>query len=205
MFKEVQTIASQSLAWSMMPLEQWAKWTDDSHRSLQALIEQSKASQDKLFKDALDEVRFFEGQAKTVWQSSETVWQQTTEVFDVAAEAPAIESPKVVVAEAPKTATKAKTKAKTKAQKLAVPVEVLEAVIEPERHSTGKDDLTRISGVGPALEKKLNAAGFTRFDQIASLSAADIENLESTVIRFTGRIERDDWKGQAASLAANAS
>ena len=201
MFKEVQTIASQSLAWSMMPLEQWAKWTDDSHRSLQALIEQSKASQDKLFKDALDEVRFFEGQAKTVWQSSETVWQQTTEVFDVAGEAPAIESPKVVTAEAPKTATKAKAKAK----KAAAPVEVLEAVIETERPSTGKDDLTRISGVGPALEKKLNAAGFTRFDQIASLSAADIENLESTVIRFTGRIERDDWKGQAASLAANAS
>ena len=59
------------------------------------------------------------------------------------------------------------------------------------------DDLTRISGVGPKLAKKLNQAGVTRFVQIAELSDDAIAQLERDVVRFNGRIKRDDWPGQA--------
>ena len=59
------------------------------------------------------------------------------------------------------------------------------------------DDLTRISGVGPKLAKKLNQAGLTRFIQIAELSDEAIAQLERDVVRFNGRIKRDDWQGQA--------
>jgi predicted flap endonuclease-1-like 5' DNA nuclease len=65
----------------------------------------------------------------------------------------------------------------------------------------GADDLKLISGVGPALEKKLNDAGITRFEQIANMSAEDVERIEEQ-LSFKGRMERDDWAGQAKILAA---
>ncbi len=68
---------------------------------------------------------------------------------------------------------------------------------EPE-----KDDLKLISGIGPALEGKLNAAGISGYRQLATLSAADIERIESEVIHFSGRISRDDWISQARELYA---
>jgi poly(hydroxyalkanoate) granule-associated protein len=63
-----------------------------------------------------------------------------------------------------------------------------------------RDDLKRISGIGPVLEGKLNGAGITTYQQIAVLTDAEIERLESEVINFSGRIHRDDWIGQAKSL-----
>ena len=62
------------------------------------------------------------------------------------------------------------------------------------------DDLKKISGVGPVLEKKLNDLGITRFDQIAGFSKADIDKADE-VLNFKGRIEREDWVKQAADLA----
>jgi predicted flap endonuclease-1-like 5' DNA nuclease len=60
-----------------------------------------------------------------------------------------------------------------------------------------KDDLQAINGIGPMLEKKLNAQGIVSYRQIAALSDEDIAHLESTVIRFAGRIRRDRWMEQA--------
>jgi predicted flap endonuclease-1-like 5' DNA nuclease len=62
------------------------------------------------------------------------------------------------------------------------------------------DDLKRISGIGPGLEKKLNAEGIYRFRQIASLTKSDIARLEQKVIKFPGRIKRDKWVQQAKKL-----
>ena len=73
------------------------------------------------------------------------------------------------------------------------------ALPEPEPE---KDDLKLISGIGPALEGKLNAAGISGYRQLATLSAADIERIESEVIHFSGRISRDDWISQAQELYA---
>ncbi|MFZ8884601.1 MAG: hypothetical protein ACO2YZ_05695 [Litorivicinaceae bacterium] len=65
-----------------------------------------------------------------------------------------------------------------------------------------QDDLKMISGVGPGLEKKLQDAGIVSYAQIAALTDAEITELETNVIKFGGRIKRDDWIGQATQLMA---
>ncbi|MEM6665070.1 MAG: 50S ribosomal protein L21 [Pseudomonadota bacterium] len=62
------------------------------------------------------------------------------------------------------------------------------------------DDLKKISGVGPVLEKKLNALGITQFAQVAAFTADDIARVDE-VLNFKGRIEREDWVSQAKTLA----
>ncbi len=64
------------------------------------------------------------------------------------------------------------------------------------------DDLKKITGVGPVLEKKLNALGITRFDQVANFSDEDIAKIDDA-LNFKGRILRDDWIGQAKTLAGS--
>ncbi len=63
-----------------------------------------------------------------------------------------------------------------------------------------KDDLKLISGVGPKMEKMLNGAGLTTFLQVSLLKGPGIEALNDRLEFFPGRIERDDWVGQAAKL-----
>jgi large subunit ribosomal protein L21 len=68
--------------------------------------------------------------------------------------------------------------------------------------SIGKaDDLKLISGVGPAIEKKLNAAGIWHYWQVRALSDEDIAEVEQQA-GVKGRAHRDDWMGQAADLMA---
>ncbi len=62
------------------------------------------------------------------------------------------------------------------------------------------DDLKKISGVGPVLEKKLNALGITTFAQVAAFTPEDIAKVDDA-LSFKGRIERDNWLEQAATLA----
>ncbi|MCP5235619.1 MAG: hypothetical protein H6945_07760 [Zoogloeaceae bacterium] len=69
------------------------------------------------------------------------------------------------------------------------------------RSPAAKDDLKQIAGIGPGLEKKLNAEGIVTFRQIAEFTDGDIARLEQTVIKFPGRIERDGWVAQARKLA----
>ncbi|MDH3665325.1 MAG: NADH-quinone oxidoreductase subunit E [Paracoccaceae bacterium] len=64
------------------------------------------------------------------------------------------------------------------------------------------DDLKRISGVGPKLEGVLNGLGVYHFDQIAAWTEGEIAWVDDQ-LKFKGRIERDDWIGQASILAAN--
>lgn len=62
------------------------------------------------------------------------------------------------------------------------------------------DDLKQLSGVGPALEKKLHEAGVTTFAQIAAWNADDIAAMDEK-LSFKGRIEREGWVEQAKKLA----
>ncbi len=66
---------------------------------------------------------------------------------------------------------------------------------------TGADDLSRISGVGPVIVKKLNDAGITTFAQIAAFTAEDVAAMDEK-LNFKGRIERDNWIEQAKEFAA---
>ncbi len=67
--------------------------------------------------------------------------------------------------------------------------------------ASGGDDLKKLSGVGPALETKLHEAGVTSFAQIAAWGPAEIAEFDEK-LSFKGRIEREDWIGQAKKLAA---
>ena len=62
------------------------------------------------------------------------------------------------------------------------------------------DDLKKISGVGPVLEKKLNSLGIVKFSQVAAFTKEDIAKVDDA-LSFKGRIDRDDWLSQAAELA----
>jgi len=74
---------------------------------------------------------------------------------------------------------------------------------EPESAASAevKDDLKLISGVGPALEKKLNALGVTSLKDVAAFKKADIDRVDGE-LNFKGRIERDEWVAQAKDLLA---
>ncbi|WP_424984558.1 50S ribosomal protein L21 [Microbulbifer sp. S227A] len=64
----------------------------------------------------------------------------------------------------------------------------------------GADDLKKLSGVGPALEKKLHAAGVTTFAQVAAWTDEDVAAMDEQ-LSFKGRIEREGWIEQAKELA----
>ncbi len=63
-----------------------------------------------------------------------------------------------------------------------------------------KEDLTKINGIGPYIEQKLNDVGIYTYSQISNLSQRDIELITEMIDFFPGRIERDNWVGQAKSL-----
>lgn len=63
-----------------------------------------------------------------------------------------------------------------------------------------KDDLKKISGVGPKLERLLNKHGVFYFWQVASWSRKDIVFIDDRLDVFKGRIERDEWVRQAKTL-----
>ena len=61
------------------------------------------------------------------------------------------------------------------------------------------DDLTKLHGVGPQLEKKLNDAGVYHFWQIAAMQPDDVAKLD-TDLKLNGRATRDGWIEQARTM-----
>ncbi len=102
---------------------------------------------------------------------------------------------------AKKPAAKKAAAPKPAAKKAAAPAKAKPAAKKAAPKKTEKDDLKKISGVGPKLEEKLNALGITTFSEIAKFTKKRMEEVD-TELNFKGRIERDDWKAQAKILAA---
>lgn len=100
------------------------------------------------------------------------------------------------VAAVAKPAAKAVPKAK------AAPKAAAKAEAAPKA-AAGSDDLKKLTGVGPALEKKLIAGGVTSFAQIAGWSDADVATFDEA-ISLKGKIEKEGWIEQAKTLAADA-
>jgi len=63
-----------------------------------------------------------------------------------------------------------------------------------------KDDLTQIIGIGKIFERTLHDLGIFHFRQIAAFGPAEIARINSELKEFKGRIEHDDWIGQAREL-----
>lgn len=63
------------------------------------------------------------------------------------------------------------------------------------------DDLKLIKGIGRQNEGRLHGLGIWHFEQIAGWTAENVEWVGG-YLAFPGRIEREDWVGQARLLAA---
>jgi len=97
---------------------------------------------------------------------------------------------------------------KAKTAKVEAPVEAkpVEAEKRPEALSAARDgkgdDLKKIKGVGPKMEKMLNEMGFYHFDQIAAWTPAEVAWVDDHLQGFKGRVSRDNWVEQAEILGA---
>lgn len=69
----------------------------------------------------------------------------------------------------------------------------------PKADASEKDELKKIEGIGPFIEKKLNDIGIYTFEQVSMLNEESISLITDAIQFFPGRIEKDDWVGQAAS------
>lgn len=69
----------------------------------------------------------------------------------------------------------------------------------PRANISEKDDLKKIEGIGPFIEMKLNDIGIYTFEQVSMLNEEAITLITDAIQFFPGRIEKDDWVGQAAS------
>ena len=65
----------------------------------------------------------------------------------------------------------------------------------------GADDLKLLKGIGPQNERRLNALGIYHVRQIAAWTPDEAAWVGS-YLAFPGRIERENWIGQAPALAA---
>lgn len=72
--------------------------------------------------------------------------------------------------------------------------------IVPPELIDNRDDLTQIEGLGTFLQQKLYDEGIYTYDAIAGLSSAEIDDLTKKIGYLPGRIEKDDWVGQAKKL-----
>ena len=63
------------------------------------------------------------------------------------------------------------------------------------------DDLKRIKGIGPVLERRLREEGIFYFWQIAQWRPEDVADVGARLSGFRGRIERDRWVTQAVELS----
>jgi molybdopterin-containing oxidoreductase family membrane subunit len=65
------------------------------------------------------------------------------------------------------------------------------------------DDLKKVKGIGPLMEKTLNGLGIYSFLQLSKLTKKEYDLLDSITEAFPGRAQRDDWAGQAKLLLNN--
>ena len=131
------------------------------------------------------------GSQRTKGHRQKLTLVRVTEILSKGAEKSGVKAAVGKIATAAATAPKAAT-AKAAAPKVKA---------APAAASGEGDDLTQLSGVGPALLKKLNAAGITTFTQIAAWTEADVAEFDEK-LSFKGRIEREGWIAQAKELAS---
>jgi len=66
------------------------------------------------------------------------------------------------------------------------------------------DDLTKVTGIDDMLAARLKQINCVKFEQVANFSDDDIANIDE-LLTLNGRIEKEDWVGQAQKLLAEAS
>lgn len=137
--------------------------------------------------------------ADAVEETTETVTEAVTdsavETFELSDEAPA-----APVAEAPAAEMVAAPVAEVTAEP-ASDAAVQPPVLDAPKGGTA-DDLTRLKGAGPKLDRLLRSMGYFHFEQIAAWTPAEVAWIDENLQGFKGRATRDDWVGQAKALLA---
>lgn len=98
------------------------------------------------------------------------------------------------------TATKPKTAAKTAAKKTDTKQSATKKPVAKKPANSKPDDLSKIKGVGPVIQKQLIEAGIKTFAEIAAMSPDQAQKLDDQLL-LKGRIIRDNWVSQAAALS----
>ena len=96
-----------------------------------------------------------------------------------------------------------KGKGKSAEKRLNKAVNEIQQMANPS-DASGENDLKRIRGIGPKLERALKAAGITSYAQVAKLKLADLGDDPSAITQNRGIISRalrDGWMKQATQLA----
>ena len=103
---------------------------------------------------------------------------------------------------APKPTPQPKPEAEKKPEPAPQPKPAAKVKPKPKpKPASAKDELQRISGIGPKIDGQLKAMKVTTFAQIAAWKKADIDKVNEQ-LKFKGRIEREGWVPQAKLLAA---
>ena len=129
--------------------------------------------------------------------SAGSILKRTSHIYITLGEAPVADAPAKPAKAAKKPAVK--KPAPTKEEK---PASTGDRGRVYETAPDTVDDLKKISGVGPALEEKLNGFGIYTFAQIAEWSQENIDTFDD-LLSFKGRIERDNWIDQAKEFSAS--
>ncbi len=122
------------------------------------------------------------------------VTQTTTNNADTEKEDTVEENVKIVKTSSAKSVTEAKT-----ALRNAFGTKMKKAT------AAEKDDLKKINGIGPFIESKLNSLDIYTYEQISQWDDDLINTVTDAIEFFPGRIERDDWVGQAKKLVSGES
>jgi len=65
------------------------------------------------------------------------------------------------------------------------------------------DDLKKLPGIGPTLERKFNQQGIFRYEQIAELSEQELNKLMKQMSARTSKAKRKVWPAEARRLSGN--
>lgn len=95
----------------------------------------------------------------------------------------------------------AKPSAKPKAAKAKAEAAPVTAAALPAEGARDASNLSLIAGVGPAIEKKLRAAGVTSWNDIAAWTDEDVAKWDAE-LKLRGRATREEWVQQAKDLLA---
>ncbi len=178
-FSEWEKAVQESMQGQMSLFNQWSEMTDFKKLSGRELEKLSNQISKAMEKSIETQQRLW-----SLW-FDQMAGAGTSEIK--AAEPQPIKEQPVTAAKPSKTVAKP-PKAAAKSTKTA------------PKSAKAEDDLKQIRGIGPGLEKKLKENGISTLKQIAAWKAADIARMEETVIRFAGRIEREQWVKQAKAL-----
>ncbi len=77
---------------------------------------------------------------------------------------------------------------------------LLESIGTFDASTETADDLKKVKGIGPKMEKTLNQIGIFTFAQVSRMTEKEYNLLDSITKSFPGRAQRDDWAGQAKNL-----